>query len=104
MSGFCYLNNVHIAIARASQLYGLTHAVILDFDLHHGDGSQSIAWALNDKRQVSKGSLLPTIAYYSLHDIKSYPCELGDTEKVKNASLCMEDAHGQNVWNVHLET
>ncbi|KAL9943577.1 hypothetical protein ACHAO5_006782 [Verticillium nonalfalfae] len=45
-----------------------------------------------------------SIGYFSLHDINSYPCEMGDEEKVKNASLCIENAHGQNMWNVHLHS
>lgn len=104
-SGFCYLNNVHIAIARAALQYDMTHAVILDFDLHHGDGSQTIAWEVNDRhksgRKTPKNT--PYIAYYSLHDINSYPCEMGDYEKVRDASTCIEDSHNQNIWNVHLE-
>ncbi|KAF3930220.1 hypothetical protein ABW20_dc0103674 [Dactylellina cionopaga] len=102
-SGFCYLNNVHIAIARAALQYDMTHAVILDFDLHHGDGSQTIAWAVNDRHTTRAPKNTPFIAYYSLHDINSYPCELSDFEKVRNASTCIEDAHHQNIWNVHLE-
>lgn len=43
-SGFCLLNNVHVAIEYAHDKYDVTHAVILDFDLHHGDGSQDICW------------------------------------------------------------
>lgn len=43
-SGFCLLNNAHIAIEYAYDKYNVTHAVILDFDLHHGDGSQAICW------------------------------------------------------------
>lgn len=106
-SGFCWLNNVHVGIAHAALNHGLTHAAIIDFDLHHGDGSQSIAWAHN-----SRATTLPknaaawkktSIGYFSLHDINSYPCEMGDEEKVKNASICIDNAHGQNIWNVHLQ-
>ena len=111
-SGFCWLNNVHVGIEYAAQVHGLTHAVILDFDLHHGDGSQAIAWQRNSKNNEkrlsgkpnAKMKLGPDIGYYSLHDINSYPCELGDDEKVQAASLCIEGAHGQNIWNVHLQT
>ncbi|KAF3917287.1 hypothetical protein AA313_de0206146 [Arthrobotrys entomopaga] len=103
-SGFCYLNNVHIAIARAALQYDMTHAVILDFDLHHGDGSQTIAWEVNNRHGRRAYKNTPLIGYYSLHDINSYPCEMGDMEKVRNASICIEDAHQQNIWNVHLET
>ncbi|KAL8927474.1 MAG: hypothetical protein Q9208_002279 [Pyrenodesmia sp. 3 TL-2023] len=106
-SGFCWVNNVHIGINYATKTHDLTHAAILDFDLHHGDGSQSIAWAHN-ARVSSMPKNTPqakrtAIGYFSLHDINSYPCEGGDDEKVMNASLCLENAHGQTVWNVHLQ-
>ncbi|KAL8749679.1 MAG: hypothetical protein Q9184_006715, partial [Pyrenodesmia sp. 2 TL-2023] len=106
-SGFCWVNNVHIGINYATKTHDLTHAAILDFDLHHGDGSQSIAWAHN-ARVSSMPKNTPqakrtAIGYFSLHDINSYPCEGGDDEKVMNASLCLENAHGQTIWNVHLQ-
>ncbi|KAF2155045.1 Arginase/deacetylase [Myriangium duriaei CBS 260.36] len=106
-SGFCWLNNVHVGIQHAAQTHGLTHAVILDFDLHHGDGSQEITWDINERNQAmpknTAHSKKAAIGYYSLHDINSYPCESGDKEKVQNASLCIDNAHGQSIWNVHLE-
>lgn len=109
-SGFCWVNNVHVGISYAASQHGLTHAAILDFDLHHGDGSQDIAWKHNDKvfeasRRSSAYEKAP-IGYYSLHDINSYPCEPKNTtpENVRNASVCIDGAHGQYIWNVHLET
>ena len=106
-SGFCWLNNVHVGIGHAALTHGLTHAAIIDFDLHHGDGSQSITWdhnvrvsSLPKNTPISKKT---AIGYFSLHDINSYPCEMGDEEKVRNASLCIENAHGQTIWNVHLQ-
>ncbi|KAI1189992.1 hypothetical protein F5B17DRAFT_389074 [Nemania serpens] len=103
-SGFCWVNNVHVGIMHGILNHGLTHAAIIDFDLHHGDGSQAIAWQHN-KRGLAKNAAAwkrTSIGYFSVHDINSYPCEYGDEEKVKNASLCIENAHGQNIWNVHL--
>ncbi|POS84215.1 hypothetical protein EPUL_003783 [Erysiphe pulchra] len=106
-SGFCWVNNVHVGISHASLTYGLTHAAIIDFDLHHGDGSQTIAWETNKRASSAAKNALPwkktSIGYFSLHDINSYPCEMGDEEKIKNASLCIENAHGQSIWNVHLQ-
>lgn len=106
-SGFCWLNNVHVGISHAAIEHGLTHAAIFDFDLHHGDGSQSIAWTHNSRvLSLPKSASLSkktAIGYYSLHDINSYPCEWGDEDKVQNASLCIENAHGQSIWNVHLQ-
>lgn len=107
-SGFCWLNNVHVGIAHAAITYGLTHAAIIDFDLHHGDGSQTITWDHNRKAQTLQKNAAAhkktPIGYFSLHDINSYPCEMGDEDKVRNASLCIENAHGQSIWNVHLES
>ena len=106
-SGFCWLNNIHVGIGHAALTHGLTHAAIIDFDLHHGDGSQSITWAHNSRiSSMPKNTSITkktAIGYFSLHDINSYPCEMGDEEKVRNASLCIENAHGQNIWNVHLQ-
>lgn len=107
-SGFCWLNNVHIGISYAARFHGLTHAAIIDFDLHHGDGSQMIAWKHNNDKATrtprNTSSLKKaSIGYFSLHDINSYPCEMGDEEKVRNASICIDGAHGQSIWNVHLQ-
>ena len=106
-SGFCWLNNVHVGISHAALTHGLTHAAIIDFDLHHGDGSQSITWAHNCRvASMPKNTPMSkktAIGYFSLHDINSYPCEMGDEDKVRNASMCIENAHGQTIWNVHLQ-
>lgn len=106
--GFCWVNNVHIGITHAARTHGLTHAVILDIDLHHGDGSQAIAWHLSDlltnppSAKFTPPSPVPKVAYFSLHDINSYPCESGDPGKIRNASVDL-DAHGQRILNMHLK-
>ena len=41
-SGFCFLNNVAIAAAHARQVLGLERVAIVDWDYHHGDGTQHI--------------------------------------------------------------
>ncbi|KAL6866736.1 Arginase/deacetylase [Trichoderma novae-zelandiae] len=106
-SGFCWVNNVHVGIMHGILNHGLTHAAIIDFDLHHGDGSQAIAWAHNSRSMAATKNHAAwkktSIGYFSLHDINSYPCENGDDDKIKNASICIENAHGQNVWNAHLQ-
>jgi histone deacetylase HOS3 len=106
-SGFCWLNNVHVGISHAALTHGLTHAAIIDFDLHHGDGSQAIAYDQNTRALKQPKNALSwkktSIGYFSLHDINSYPCESGGEEKVNAASICIENAHGQSIWNVHLQ-
>ncbi|MGI2335927.1 MAG: histone deacetylase family protein [Dehalogenimonas sp.] len=41
-SGFCPLNNVAVAATAARQRYGLARVAIIDWDVHHGNGTQSI--------------------------------------------------------------
>lgn len=123
-SGFCLLNNAHIGIEYAFTEYGVSHCAILDIDLHHGDGSQDICWEragfsgdhgkpdeeFSDNKENprndygKKFASFPKVGYFSLHDIKSYPTELGyaTKENIKNASLCLMD-HDLNLWNVHLQ-
>lgn len=121
-SGFCVLNNAQIGVEYAFQSYGVTHCAILDIDLHHGDGTQDICWERSgfcgdfgktDEDEDDSGtkgetgkraSSFPKVGYFSLHDIKSYPTELGfaTKENIKNASVCVMD-HDINIWNVHLQ-
>lgn len=40
--GFCYFNNMAVALARLKQEGSITRALVLDFDLHFGDGNVNI--------------------------------------------------------------
>ena len=40
--GFCFFNNVAIAAAYAKKKYGLKRVAIVDFDVHHGNGTEDI--------------------------------------------------------------
>jgi acetoin utilization deacetylase AcuC-like enzyme len=42
-SGFCLFNNVAIGARHAQEEYGITRVAIVDFDVHHGNGTQAIA-------------------------------------------------------------
>lgn len=41
-SGFCIFNNVAVATAYALEHYGLQRVAIVDFDVHHGEGTEDI--------------------------------------------------------------
>ncbi len=46
--GFCVFNNVAVAATHAMEVYGLTRVAIIDFDVHHGNGTEDIFF--NDER------------------------------------------------------
>ncbi|MBI4666386.1 MAG: histone deacetylase [Nitrospinae bacterium] len=59
--GFCLLNNVAIGARYAIQKLGMRKAAIVDFDVHHGNGTQDIFY--DD----------PSVLYISLHMWPHYP-------------------------------
>ena len=42
--GFCLFNNVAIGAAQARAAHGLKRAAVVDFDVHHGNGTQAMFW------------------------------------------------------------
>src|SRR5690606_37869317 len=42
--GFCLLNSVAIAARHALDHHGLGRVAVVDFDVHHGNGTQAILW------------------------------------------------------------
>jgi acetoin utilization deacetylase AcuC-like enzyme len=40
--GFCFFNNVAVAAAHALEAHGLERVAIVDFDVHHGNGTEDI--------------------------------------------------------------
>lgn len=59
--GFCLVNNVAIAALHARAQHGLTKIAVVDFDVHHGNGTQDIFW--ND----------PDLFFASSHQYPHYP-------------------------------
>ncbi|KAG2009625.1 histone deacetylase clr3 [Coprinopsis cinerea AmutBmut pab1-1] len=112
-SGFCFVNNVAVAAAHAHLKHGINRVVIFDIDLHHGNGTQSIVWQINEetyRQKLEQEAGAPNVKpgaqvfYGSIHDILSYPCEDGKPELVQAASVSLHHAHGQFIENIHLQT
>lgn len=40
--GFCFFNNAAVGVYRALEQYGLQRVALIDFDVHHGNGSEDI--------------------------------------------------------------
>jgi acetoin utilization deacetylase AcuC-like enzyme len=78
--GFCFFNNVAIAARHAQKAHGAERVAIMDFDVHHGNGTQHIFW--DD----------PTVLYASTHQMPLYPGtgavqERGEHNQIVNAPL-----------------
>ena len=58
--GFCYFNNVAIAARYLQMAHGIGRVAIIDFDVHHGNGTQHI---------FEKD---PSVFYYSIHQHPSF--------------------------------
>ncbi len=71
--GFCLLNNAALAARRAAAEHGLSRIFLIDWDVHHGNGTQEIFY--RDR----------TVLYLSLHQENWYPgtgawAEVGEGE------------------------
>ncbi|MBV8474282.1 MAG: histone deacetylase family protein, partial [Hyphomicrobiales bacterium] len=78
--GFCFFNNAAIAARHAQAVHGVERVAIVDFDVHHGNGTQHIFWSE------------PSVLYASTHQMPLYPGtgargETGDHDQIVNAPL-----------------
>lgn len=79
--GFCLFGNIAIAAKHALEAHGLERVAIVDFDVHHGNGTQDLLW---DE---------PRTLFISSHQMPLYPGSGSPSER---------GAHN-NVLNVALE-
>lgn len=71
--GFCVYNNIAIAARYAQQAYHLERVAILDWDVHHGNGTQDIFY--ED----------PSVLFVSIHQDNLFPLDWGKVEDVGEA-------------------
>ena len=86
--GFCLFNNAAIAARHAQDHHGAERVAIVDFDVHHGNGSQDIFW--DDA----------SVMYCSTHEMPLYPgtgarSECGAHNNIVNAPLRAGDGGAQ---------
>jgi acetoin utilization deacetylase AcuC-like enzyme len=73
--GFCLLNNVAIAARYVQKKYGVTRVLIVDWDVHHGNGTQH---SFEDD---------PSVLFFSTHQYPHYPGTGRGIERGKGAGV-----------------
>lgn len=94
--GFCLFGSVVVGARHALEHHGLTRVAVVDFDVHHGNGTQDLVW--NDDR----------ILFASTHQMPLYPGtgavqETGAAGNVVNVPLA-PGADGEILQKVFTET
>ncbi len=77
--GFCFFSNVAIAALYARAVYGAERVAVIDFDVHHGNGTQEIFW--RDKN----------LFYASTHQMPLFP-----------GTGALSECGVGNIWNAPL--
>ncbi len=82
--GFCYFNHIAVAARYAQQQYDVAKVLIIDWDYHHGNGTE---WAFYRD---------PSVLFFSTHDQFAYPGTGSPSRKGEGPG------EGLNI-NVHLD-
>jgi acetoin utilization deacetylase AcuC-like enzyme len=77
--GFCFFNSIAIAAHHARKKHGAERVAVIDFDVHHGNGTQDIFWSDKD------------LFFGSTHQMPLYP-----------GSGALNETGVGNIWNAPL--
>ena len=72
--GFCLFNNAAVAAFHAQAVHGAERVAVVDFDVHHGNGTQAIFWSQ------------PSLFYASTHQMPLFPGQVASASEGKRAT------------------
>jgi len=90
-AGFCIFNNIAIGAAYAMQQFGLKRVAIVDFDVHHGDGTEEIF--IHDDR----------VLFCSSFQHPFYPNTGADTKADNVINIPLPAGTGSAEWRAAIE-
>ena len=79
--GFCLFGNIALGVKHALDFHGLKRVAVIDFDVHHGNGTQEILW---DNRNV---------LFISTHQMPLWP----------GSGAHLESGKHQNILNIPIQ-
>ncbi len=82
--GFCIFNHIACAAFHARKKYGAERVVVIDFDVHHGNGTQEIFWDQKD------------LFYCSTHQMPFYPGTGAKNETGMHNNICNAPLHARD--------
>ncbi len=85
--GFCIYDNIAVAAAEALVRFDLTRVLIVDFDVHHGNGTQEVFYDS------------ACVGFLSIHRYPFYPGTGRADETGTGAGLGHHDEHPPALWN-----
>ena len=93
--GFCLFNNVAVGVAHALEEHGLARAAIVDFDVHHGNGTEDIF--AGDARVIMTGTFQYPLSPYSgvdplgpnMHNVPLPPGSGSDAFRKAFVEVCL---------------
>jgi acetoin utilization deacetylase AcuC-like enzyme len=93
--GFCLFNNVAVGVAHALDHHGLARAAIVDFDVHHGNGTEDIF--AGDDRVIMTGTFQYPLYPYSgveplgpnMHNVALVPGSGSDAFRKAFVEVCL---------------
>lgn len=96
--GFCIFGNVVLAVEHARKAYGLRRVAVIDWDVHHGNGTQSAFYAD------------PDVLTISIHQHACYPVDSGELAETgsgagrgANINIPLPPGSGDPAWRAAMD-